>query len=115
MNEKTETILEHMLEDAKDVVAFCEKARSFEDFCQDAMIRKATVMSLLNIGELTSHLPEEYKNAHPEIPWKSMTGMRNFAAHGYHTMNLDTVWNTAQVSVPVLLEFLSTQVSDILT
>jgi uncharacterized protein with HEPN domain len=112
MKDRVEIILEHMLEDATDVVAFCEKAGSLESFYEDVMIRKAAVMSLLNIGELASHLPVEYKNDHPEIPWKSMTGMRNFAAHGYHTMNLDTVWNTVQTSIPMLIDFLKSQMSD---
>jgi len=110
MNERTDTILAHMLEDALDVIAFCKQAGSYESFCREAMIRKATIMSLLNIGELASHLPQEFKDAHSEIPWRSMTGMRNFAAHGYHTMNLDTVWNTANIAVPELLTFLETHV-----
>ncbi|MCL2365796.1 MAG: hypothetical protein FWC75_01980 [Oscillospiraceae bacterium] len=29
MNEKTEAILSHMIEDAQDIIAFCEKAASF--------------------------------------------------------------------------------------
>ena len=101
-----------MLEDALDVISFCGKAGSFESFSQDVLIRKATIMSLLNIGELTTHLPAEFKDTHPEIPWKRMTGMRNFAAHGYHTMNLNTVWETAQTSIPMLLSFLQTQISE---
>jgi uncharacterized protein with HEPN domain len=112
MNERVENILEHMLEDAQDVVALVEEAGSFEVFAQDMKLRKAVVMSLLNIGELASQLPFEYKSAHPEIPWKRMVGMRNFAAHRYHTMNLSTVWTTAQTSVPALLTFLKSQFGD---
>jgi len=69
-------------------------------------------MSLLNIGELANHLSIEFKSAYPEVPWKNMTGMRNFAAHGYHTMNLDTIRNTAQTSIPELLKFLQAQIPD---
>ncbi len=109
MNERTDLILEHMLEDAQDVVDFTARAGSFDVFSQDTMIRKAIVMSLLNIGELANHLPAEYTSAHQEIPWKRMIGMRNFAAHGYHTMSLRAIWDTAQSSVPSLLAFLRTQ------
>ncbi|MGP8023662.1 MAG: DUF86 domain-containing protein [Methanobacterium sp.] len=29
------------------------------------------------IGKATKHLPEDLKELHPEIPWKSMSGMRD--------------------------------------
>jgi uncharacterized protein with HEPN domain len=86
MNDRTESLLEHMLEDAEDVILFAARAKSYDAFVQDKMIRKAITMSLLNIGELANHLPNEYKVAHPEIPWKNMTGLRNYAAHGYHNI-----------------------------
>jgi len=109
MNERVESILEKMLEDAEDVIAFTKEAGSFEIFTQDIKTRKAVIMSLLNIGELASKLPSEYKAVHSSIPWKSMIGMRNYAAHGYHTMTLRTVWATTQTSVPMLIAFLKSQ------
>ena len=112
MNERVETILEHMTEDAKDIIAFTLKAGSFESFCQDTMVRKAIIMSLLNIGELAKHLPDEFTNAHSEIPWRSIIGMRNLTAHGYHIMNLSVVWDTATTSVPELLVFLQNELLD---
>ena len=111
MNERVESILEHMLEDAEDVVDFIKGTESYESFSQNKMQQKATVMSLLNIGELASQLPTEYKVAHSEIPWKNMIGMRNYAAHGYHAMSLDTIWATTQTSIPVLLTFLKSQLT----
>ena len=112
MNEWVESILEHMLEDAQDVITFTEKVGSYESFSQDNMARKAIVMSLLNIGELANHLPSKYTGAHPEIPWSNMIGMRNIAAHGYRTMSLSAIWDTTQNSVPKLLSFLQTQLSE---
>ena len=111
MNERVRTILEHMLEDAQDVVTFASDSGSYDAFANDAKTRKAIVMSLLNIGELASQLPSEYKAVHPQIPWKNMIGMRNFAAHGYHMMSLRTVWETTQTPVPELLAFLQSQMS----
>ena len=112
MNERIEMILEHMLEDAQDIIAFAKEAGSFEVFSKDMKTRKAVVMSLLNIGELANHLPHDYIVAYPEIPWKRMIGMRNFAAHGYHNMSLDIIWETTQIFVPELLAFLKTQLAD---
>lgn len=54
----------------------------------------------------------DYKNAHSEMPWKNISGMRNIAAHGYHSMSLPTVWDTVQTSVPELEKFLVKQLSE---
>ena len=106
MNERTETILEHMLEDAQDVVEFTKDIGTFEAFSQDMKTRKAVVMSLLNIGELANHLPPDFKESYPDLPWRKMIGMRNLAAHGYHTLHLDVIWNTSKTTVVDLLVFL---------
>ena len=109
MNERVKSILEHMLEDAQDAVTFANELGSLDKLVKDVKTRKAIVMSLLNIGELVNQLPSEYKVANSEIPWKNIIGMRNYAAHGYHTMNYETIWATTQSSVPVLLAFLISQ------
>jgi uncharacterized protein with HEPN domain len=111
MNERIKTILEHMLEDAVDVTDFTGQATSFEDFSGNRLLRKGVVMSLLNIGELASHMPPDYIEAHSDVPWKEMIGMRNIAAHGYHFMNLEVIWYTAVNSIPELLAFLEKELA----
>lgn len=46
----------------------------------------------------------EFTEAHPEVPWRSMRGMRNRIAHGYFDINLDVVWDTVQTALPELLK-----------
>ena len=112
MNERTKVILEHMLENARDVVIFAEEAGSFKEFSEDVKTRKAIIMSLLNIGELANHLPKDFMDAHPDIPWRKMIGMRNLVAHGYHTLHLNVVWDTTQTTVFDLSEFLQECLAD---
>lgn len=100
------SILEHMLEDAKDIIAFTQTAGSLNELRKNSLIKKGVVMSLLNIGELASKLPNEFTDEHSQVPWRSMVGMRNFAAHGYHIMNLGIIWDTAQSSIPELIHFI---------
>jgi uncharacterized protein with HEPN domain len=61
-----------MLEDARDVMEFVREVASFEEFCDSNMVRKAVVMSLLNIGELAIHLPQDYIQTHNDMQWKAM-------------------------------------------
>lgn len=63
-------------------------------------------MSLVILGEAATKVMDgypEYTDAHPEIPWRSMRGMRNRIAHGYFEINLDVVWDTVQQALPGLV------------
>jgi uncharacterized protein with HEPN domain len=46
---------------------------------------------------------EAFAIQHPQVPWRSMKGMRNRIAHGYYEINLDTVWETIQTALPGLI------------
>ena len=50
----------------------------------------------------------EFAQAHAQVPWRNMRGMRNRIAHGYFDINLDVVWDTVQSALPELLKHLST-------
>ncbi len=52
-------------------------------------------------------LHAEFADSHPEIPWRSMRGMRNRIAHGYFDINLDVVWDTVDTALPQLLQRLA--------
>ena len=109
MNTRVRSILEHMLEDSQDAINFANEAGNIDVFSSNKMICKAVVMSILNIGELTKHLPQDYKVAHNEIPWKNISGMRDIAAHGYHTMNHKIIWDVVINYLPNLEKFLQDQ------
>lgn len=46
----------------------------------------------------------EFVAKHPEIPWWQIRGMRNRMAHGYFEIDLNIVWDTVRISLPVLRE-----------
>jgi uncharacterized protein with HEPN domain len=109
MNPRVKNILEHMLEDALDAMQFAVDTGTLEALSADKRNRKAIIMSILNIGELAKNLPHEYKSAHREIPWKNIIGMRERAAHGYHIMDNDIVWDVVVNHLPDLARFLEKQ------
>ncbi|WP_427927402.1 HepT-like ribonuclease domain-containing protein [Xylella fastidiosa] len=64
-------------------------------------------MSLIIIGEAVTKVMDryaEFTQAHDQVPWRSMRGMRNRIAHGYFEINLDVVWDTVQSALPELLK-----------
>ena len=106
-------ILEHMLEDTLDAMQFAVDVGTPEALSSDKRNRKAIIMSILNIGELAKKLPQEYKLAHREIPWKNIIGMRERAAHGYHVMDNDIVWDVVINHLPDLARFLEKQLKGV--
>ncbi|XAH25837.1 DUF86 domain-containing protein [Xylophilus sp. GW821-FHT01B05] len=98
--------LDHMQQAAKDACSFVEGLGK-ADFLEDKRTQQAVVMSLVIIGEAATKLMDsyaEFTQAHPEVPWRSMRGMRNRIAHGYFDINLEVVWETVQAALPALLK-----------
>ena len=64
-------------------------------------------MSLIIIGEAVTKVMDgyaEFAQAHTQVPWRNMRGMRNRIAHGYFDINLEVVWDTVQAALPELLK-----------
>ena len=98
--------LDHMRQAAIDAYSFVE-GQSREDFLEDKRTQQAVIMSLVIIGEATTKVMESYAEftlAHPDVPWRSMRGMRNRIAHGYFDINLNVVWDTVSMALPELLK-----------
>ncbi len=67
-------------------------------------------MSLVIIGEAATKVMDgfaPFTASHPDIPWRSMRGMRNRVAHGYFDIDVGLVWDTVQTALPGLLTQLS--------
>ena len=72
-----------------------------EDFLCDERMVRAVCMTLINIGELVKNLTPELKDAHREIPWRAISGMRDITAHKYQTLRKDDVYRTCADDIPV--------------
>jgi len=47
------------------------------------------------IGEAAARVSREFRDLHPEIPWKAIVGMRHKVVHDYLNVDEDIVWDTA--------------------
>lgn len=66
----------------------------------------ASLRNLELIGEAATHIPEEFRDAHPEIPWRMIIATRNRLIHGYLGIDDDTLWSIINDDVPELLTLL---------
>lgn len=78
---------------------FCDKKRGF-------LYRNAVNMPILQIGELAKNLTEDFKKTHADIPWKSVTGIRDIFAHHYGSIDFEQTWKTSTVSIATLKIYL---------
>ncbi len=81
-----------------------------EKFSSDERTKRAVCMTIMNIGELTKSLTEDFRNTYSSIPWKSIAGMRDITAHKYQTLKMGDVWVTIVNDIPKLKD----QLNDIL-
>ena len=95
----------HMLEMARKVF---EKTSSISrtQFDADENLRLAVTHLLQVIGEVASHVSNDFRNEHNQIPWKAIIGMRQKVVHDYMNVDEDIVWDTARSEVPSLVELL---------
>jgi len=93
--------LRHMLDAVREANGFIEE-RSREDLDRNTMLVFALTRAIEIIGEAASKISSETQNKHSEVPWAQIIGMRNRIVHAYFDINLDRLWDTVVVSLPVL-------------
>lgn len=80
-----------MLDAAQAALQFTQDMR-FEDFLKNRMARNAVERNLEIIGEAARCVSPELKEAHPEMPWGAMIGLRNVLAHEYGEILYERLW-----------------------
>ncbi|WP_276679165.1 DUF86 domain-containing protein [Nitrosomonas europaea] len=65
------------------------------------------------IGEAATHIPDDIRSAHPDIPWRMIIATRNRLIHGYLGIDNDTIWSIIQDEIPKLLRQLTAMLESI--
>lgn len=110
MNDRLQLYLEQMEQAAREACEFTH-GRDYEAFINDTRTQKAVGMTLIILGEGVTRLERDYPalvRDHPEIEWQQIIGMRNRAARGYLTLDMNIIWETVRSSIPNLLDRLQT-------
>ena len=71
------SILRKIIGYSEKVIEYTKNMESYELFAQDMILVEACVFNLSQIGELSNRLDPAYRTLNPEIPWRSITSLRN--------------------------------------
>jgi len=94
----------------EDMIDFAGKVLSYTDgldqeaFVSSGITYDATLRNLELIGEAATRIPEDVRNAHPDIPWRMIIATRNRLIHGYLGIDDDTLWSIIRDDVPDLIK-----------
>ncbi len=97
-----------------DMIVFGEKVVAYtrgfdqERFVASGLTYDATLRNLELIGEAATHVPDDVRAAHPQVPWRLVIATRNRLIHAYLGIDNDTLWSIVVSDVPFLLESLRT-------
>lgn len=101
MQHRDKTILVKVLGEisvALDIIG----ANTFQEFDNNEMMKRAICMTVINIGELVKNLSDDIRREYNTVPWKSIAGFRDIAAHKYQTLKMIDVYKTVIEDFPIL-------------
>lgn len=93
----------------RDILAALEaigeytEGMTFEAFVADRRTRDAVVRNLMTMGEAIRWIPDPILDAHPDVPWRVMRGVRNVVVHEYFGVDVSILWQTVHHDLPPLL------------
>jgi uncharacterized protein with HEPN domain len=94
------------------MIVFAEKVLAYtagldqNAFVANALVYDATLRNLELIGEAAAHVPDEVRQAHPQVPWRTIIATRNRLIHAYLGIDNDTLWSIVVTDVTALLPML---------
>jgi uncharacterized protein with HEPN domain len=103
MNKSPVLYLGHMLECVTKILEYTQNF-SEQDFLNSSMVQDAVVRNFEVLGEAVKQLDDEFKLRYPDVPWKSIAGMRDKLIHNYMGVDLQAVWAVVHDIIPMLNE-----------
>lgn len=82
------------------------RGKRYSDFRIDRSLRWATERGIEIVGQAARLVSDEFKEAHPEIPWSGIVAQRHVLAHEYKEILVDRIWIIVSQRMPELMELL---------
>ena len=94
-----------LVEDVRAAIGKIERyiaTLDHDQFLADEMRQDAVARNLEIIGEVVRQMPEDFKQAHANVPWPQIAGLRNRIVHDYFGLDWEIIWHVLQNELPEL-------------
>ena len=85
-------------------------ARGRGAYDADIAVARACQYNVVRLAADLERLGESWLDAHPDVPWRLIKGMRNRIAHDYWTVDDDVVWAAVARYAPELRRVLAGEI-----
>ena len=100
-----------MLDAARTAVGFTRDLQ-LDVFLDDRKTRNAVERNLEIVGEAARGVSQETRDKYPDIPWRSIIGLRNVLAHEYGEIRYENLWGVCKNRLPPLIKQLEAMGAD---
>jgi uncharacterized protein with HEPN domain len=94
--------LRHMRDHAREAVEMLGMT-TLDALSGNRQLQLALVQLIQIVGEAASHVTEDLRVAHPQVPWQLAADMRNKLIHGYDVIEYRIVFDTVHDDLPMLV------------
>lgn len=101
----------HILEAVERIQDY-SRGMDSDSFSRDRRTVDAVVRNFAIMGEAARLVPPEVQEAHPDVPWRTLRGMRNILVHDYDNVSSEVLWDTIQADLPPLAAQLRALLND---
>ncbi len=98
---KNRANIQRMITCIDKIQTYCEDV-DYSEFESNSQLAEACVFNLGQIGEYVNRLDDAFIEAHAQIPWYQIRGLRNRIVHDYEGVNLILVWDIISDDIPKL-------------
>jgi len=83
--------LEFLIKHTKDITK--------DEFGKNELLLDSIMFRFIQISEHIKKLSLDFRNEHPNIPWRDITGLRNRIIHEYGNVDLDIIYDTVKEDI----------------
>jgi len=94
---KTLSEVARCLDDGQEIVALGKQR--FDD---DWIVQRAAKNVVTEFAETANRLPIQFRENHPDVPWRAVLGMRNRVVHVYERTDPEIVWAALAFEFPAV-------------
>ena len=88
---RNDVIVEKLIAYTDKILSYCN-GLDYDSLSTDSKLVEACVFNLSQMGELANRVDEDFAQAHPDVPWRLLYGLRNRIVHDYEGVNLQLIW-----------------------